>query len=120
MEFTGFREEAFAFFRELRQNNTVAWFEENEEDFTQYIRVPFDQLLRALDEPMRELDEVFALRPVLDILRDKHPSASQMPGGAGVLKQQVPPPTEEELRIFFSSHITAQSIRTSAKATGLW
>ena len=81
MEFTGFREEAFAFFRELRQNNSVAWFEENEEDFKQYVRVPFDQLLRTLDEPMRELDEVFALRPFLYIHYSQLYSAAS-PGSA--------------------------------------
>ena len=51
MEFSGFREEAFAFFRELRQNNSAAWFEEHEEVFREHVRVPFDQLLRTLDEP---------------------------------------------------------------------
>ena len=66
MEFTGFREEAFTFFRELRQNNSVSWFEEHEEDFQEHVRVPFDQLLRTLDEPMRELDTVFGLAPILD------------------------------------------------------
>ena len=66
MEFTGFREESFAFFRELRQNNTLEWFSEHEDDFLQYVRVPFDQLLHELDGPMRELNEVFALSADLD------------------------------------------------------
>ena len=37
MEFTGFRDESFAFFRELRQNNSGEWFSEHAEEFRQQL-----------------------------------------------------------------------------------
>ena len=74
MEFTGFREESFAFFRELRLNNSLEWYREHEDDFQLYVRTPFDQLLHELDGPMRELDQVFALSEDLEDRRSRRTS----------------------------------------------
>lgn len=55
-EFTGFRAETFQFFQDLSRNNTVEWFEENQQVYDEFVL-----------EPMRGLVE--ALRPGLDELR---------------------------------------------------
>ena len=80
MEFTGFREESFAFFRELRLNNSLEWYGEHEDDFQLYVRTPFDQLLRELDVPMREIDGVFALSENLEDHYSQMQSAAPPPG----------------------------------------
>lgn len=81
-EFTGFRPAALAFFRQLRRNNTRAWFEDHRDSYEGAVRAP----LRALVE---EMDVRFARfapeivgdprRSVFRIHRDVRFSADKSP-----------------------------------------
>lgn len=55
MEFTGFRDETFAFFASLSENNTEEWFEQHQAEFEEHVQQPFEALVRALAEDLRKL-----------------------------------------------------------------
>lgn len=56
MSFAGFRDETFAFFRDLGANNTEAWFAENEHVFKEHVREPCLNLVETLGEFISGLD----------------------------------------------------------------
>jgi hypothetical protein len=48
MEFRGFQEEAFQFFADLGENNTVEWFSENEPRFEEHVKQPMADLVKEM------------------------------------------------------------------------
>jgi uncharacterized protein (TIGR02453 family) len=52
--FSGFRPAAFAFFRELRDNNDPAWFKPRKEIYETEVLAPFRQLIAAVGEALGE------------------------------------------------------------------
>lgn len=55
MEFTGFRDEAFAYFKELTENNSEEWFEANQARFDEFVLAPMRALVVSLREDLRRL-----------------------------------------------------------------
>ena len=66
MDFQGFREETFGFFRELNENNTVEWFDENQDRFEEHVLEPMRQLVRALREDLEKMNPNFVQDEVDD------------------------------------------------------
>jgi uncharacterized protein (DUF2461 family) len=52
--FAGFRPAAFAFFRELRDNNDPAWFKPRKAVYEAEVLGPFRELFAAVDAALRE------------------------------------------------------------------
>jgi len=61
--FSGFSEETFRFFRDVRQHNDRAWFEENRWRYEQFVLTPIKQLVEDLGPLMRALDPQLETRP---------------------------------------------------------
>jgi len=76
MKFEGFRDETFAFFRDLGANNTTGWFEENQSQFEEHVRQPCLQLVSSLGEFISGLDQ--RLQPSDDL--DSHLSDLERTG----------------------------------------
>lgn len=55
MEFSGFRDEAFAYFKELTENNSEEWFEANQGRFDEFVLAPMRHLVVSLREDLRRL-----------------------------------------------------------------
>lgn len=69
MEFTGFTEEAFAFFATLQVNNNREFFEENRAVYENAVRKPLVALAEALAPTIQEIDPRFDIRPVRTVSR---------------------------------------------------
>ena len=54
VRFSGFRPAAFAFFRELRDNNDPAWFKPRKAIYEAEVLAPFRQLIAAVGEALAE------------------------------------------------------------------
>lgn len=59
MDFQGFREESFLFFRELANNNHRLWFEAHVQEFEEFVLTPFRDLRDEMAEFMEELHPGF-------------------------------------------------------------
>ncbi len=57
--FAGFKEESFAFFRELAENNNKAWFDLNRESYERYVTGVFKSLLEELEPFLLKLNPRF-------------------------------------------------------------
>ncbi|MEM1342672.1 MAG: DUF2461 family protein, partial [Pseudomonadota bacterium] len=51
---SGFQDDAFAFFRELSQNNDRDWFNANQKRFKDGVEAPFIALLEALSNRLSD------------------------------------------------------------------
>ena len=61
--FSGFTKETFQFFRELEQNNTKEWFDQNRKRYEVEVRDRFKELCVSLEPAMKSIDVDFDLRP---------------------------------------------------------
>jgi len=61
--FTGFAEDTFRFFKELEQNNTKEWFDQNRKRYETEVRERFKELCISLEPAMKSIDVDFELRP---------------------------------------------------------
>lgn len=59
--FTGFSPKMIKFFKELKLNNNREWFEENKEDYIQYVKDPSQVFLHSIGE------RLFSLRPYIHV-----------------------------------------------------
>ncbi len=82
MKFSGFHDESFQFFKDLKENNDPAWFEENESALEEHVLKPFRELVEEMRPFMTELD------PSLAPGEDVAPHLSLLERGT-----QVPPGT---------------------------
>lgn len=67
--FQGFSPETFAFFAALSLNNNKAFFQENKEQYEQYIRGPMLALAEALAPAVAEVDPQLDVRPAKALAR---------------------------------------------------
>ncbi|MBV9377735.1 MAG: DUF2461 family protein, partial [Alphaproteobacteria bacterium] len=52
--FAGFRPAAFAFFRELRDNNDPAWFKPRKSIYEAEVLAPFRELIAAVGQALQQ------------------------------------------------------------------
>jgi len=78
MSFDGFRDEGFQFFKDLAENNTEEWFEQNEEVYEEQVLKPCRQLVDSMREFLTDLNP--ELKPKKD--SDFHLSAIERKGDA--------------------------------------
>ncbi len=64
--FQGFSEETFRFFRDVREHNDRAWFQENRWRYEEYVLEPIKQLVEDLGPLMRMLDPQLEVRPQIN------------------------------------------------------
>src|SRR5947207_14808734 len=57
--FPGFTSESFAFFRELAQNNSKPWFDQNRERYERHVQGAFRGLLASLEPFLLKLNPHF-------------------------------------------------------------
>jgi uncharacterized protein (TIGR02453 family) len=69
LEFSGFRPAAFAFFRELSDNNDPAWFKPRKALYETEVLAPFRDLIEALGAALRDAGLPVAGDPKSSILR---------------------------------------------------
>jgi uncharacterized protein (TIGR02453 family) len=61
--FSGFPRDFFAFFKELKQNNERAWFEENKQRFRDSIQAPMSQFIEAMAPRLAKISKNFKADP---------------------------------------------------------
>jgi hypothetical protein len=100
MKFEGFSAEAFAFYDELRRNNSREWWPGNKDRYERFVREPLEALAAEL-EP--EFGPIKTFRPFRDVRfsRDKtaprgwskgHPRIELLRRTSLVVGQDLPPP----------------------------
>lgn len=62
-EFKGFSVKTIEFLFNLRANNNKTWFDENRQDYTEYLLEPMRELVKALSETVLEIDPMIETRP---------------------------------------------------------
>ena len=67
--FTGFRPAAFAFFKELRDNNDPTWFKPRKEIYETEVLAPFRELIMAVNAAMQEAGLPFVGDPRRSVFR---------------------------------------------------
>jgi uncharacterized protein (TIGR02453 family) len=55
--------ELFAFFRELKRNNTKQWFQSNKERYEQQVRLPLQRFIMDFEQPLRRISPHFRADP---------------------------------------------------------
>ena len=61
--FTGFTQETFSFFSDLKENNYKPWFEEHRAVYEQEVLQPLKALVHAMTPAMYSIDSQFDFRP---------------------------------------------------------
>ena len=64
MQFKGFSNKTIEYLHNVRANNSKAWYEAHREDYKQYVRQPFMDLVEELTPVVREIDPDFITEPV--------------------------------------------------------
>ncbi len=64
--FAGFTPATLAFLRELKANNSKAWFETHKGDYQEHLLPPFAALVEQLAPAMLAIDPAFETRPAVD------------------------------------------------------
>jgi uncharacterized protein (TIGR02453 family) len=62
-KFTGFSKMTFDFLMNIEFNNNKMWFEENKQNYKDYVVKPFQELIIALSSYMLSIDPAFDTRP---------------------------------------------------------
>jgi len=62
-DFTGFPSDFFAFFRELKENNQRAWFEENKSRFRDSVQAPMSEFIAAMAPELARISRHFIADP---------------------------------------------------------
>ena len=97
--FSGFTKETFQFFRELEQNNTKEWFDQNRKRYEVEVRERFKELCISLEPAMKSIDVDFDLRPhrcISRINRDTRFSKDKSPYKTHLWMSFMLPATSEE------------------------
>lgn len=63
--FTGFDPQGLLFLRDVRQNNSKEWFDENRSIYDNLLVRPFRSLVSELALPMLQIDDQFETRPAI-------------------------------------------------------
>lgn len=63
--FTGFDPQGLLFLRDVRQNNSKEWFDENRSIYDNLLVKPFRSLVSELALPMLQIDDQFETRPAI-------------------------------------------------------
>lgn len=79
-EFAGFPPEAFAFYRDLEDNNSKAWFDEHRDTYDQKVRLPMEEFMASAAEEFGDDGKVF--RPNRDVRFSKDKSPYKVTCGA--------------------------------------
>lgn len=77
-----FTTETFQFFKDIKENNNKAWFDEHKPVYDQYVYQPIKDLVTLLSPAMSSIDPEFELRPyraVSRIYRDTRFSKDKTP-----------------------------------------
>lgn len=61
--FTGFSAEACAFLRQVEDNNSKQWYQENKDRYVRYVKEPYAELIMALSPLLRDIDKQIVLEP---------------------------------------------------------
>ena len=64
MQFKGFSPKTIEYLRNVRVNNSKVWYEAHREDYKQFVRQPFMDLVEDLTPTVREIDPDFITEPV--------------------------------------------------------
>ena len=67
--FKGFSKKTIEFLLALRENNNKPWFDEHRNDYVNYLRMPFLELVKALTPDMLSIDHFFDITPGKSISR---------------------------------------------------
>lgn len=63
--FKGFSRKSLTFLKDLKANNTKAWFMENKQDYIEYLLTPLQNLVQDLSEFMLNIDPQLETRPAV-------------------------------------------------------
>ncbi|MHB8062813.1 MAG: DUF2461 family protein, partial [Ruminiclostridium sp.] len=82
--FSGFQFQTLDFLSNLVLNNNKTWFDENKDNYQQYILDPLGRLVQDLSRPMLEIDPLFEVTPSVNktisrIYRDTRFSKNKNP-----------------------------------------
>ena len=55
--------ELFAFFRELKRNNSKQWFQGNKERYEQQVRLPLQRFIMEFEQPLRQISPHYRADP---------------------------------------------------------
>jgi uncharacterized protein (TIGR02453 family) len=80
--FTGFPKEGIAFLRNLRKNNNREWFAKHKGEYEEYVKLPMQSLIQALQGPMRTIAPEVVVDPkknMFRIYRDTRFSKNKLP-----------------------------------------
>ena len=84
MEFTGFRDDAFAFFKELATNNSEEWFDANQDRFEEFVRSPMRSLVTSLRDDLRKLHPALVQDDIDAHFSEMRRGAHSRPGSAPI------------------------------------
>ncbi len=65
-QFIGFSPQTLDFLRNVRENNSKAWFEENKQIYRECLLKPLQNPVAELGEAMLDIDPAFETRPAID------------------------------------------------------
>jgi uncharacterized protein (TIGR02453 family) len=80
--FTGFPREGIRFFKQLKKNNNREWFNRHKPDYEQFVKVPMQSLIAALQPGFESFAPEFDLNPkhsIFRIYRDVRFSSDKSP-----------------------------------------
>jgi len=92
MSFIGFQPDSFKFFKDLAENNSATWFEENEERFEELVKAPMRQLVTDLSPFLEKLNPDLTVKDPDEHFSHMRTSAGSPPGT---------PPYKTNLYVFF-------------------
>ncbi len=67
--FTGFPKESLAFFRKLKKNNNREWFAAHKDEYEQFVKLPMQSFIAAMQPLMAEFAPAFDVHPKRSMFR---------------------------------------------------